>query len=569
MKLKIFLISMILLLSAFNAVYAQDSEEKLTISTYYPAPYGKYGSLATSEYFTSKQIKFVPQAAPPSEARAGMIYFDANTKEFMQHDGTGWNTLGTATSWHEGVPVLSGTPIYYGKDAGEGNVGIGTDTPLYGLDINGDVAMKSKTGHLITDNILNNDSNTFIGMDVKGAGTLAHTSGNQGYHNTAIGGRSLYSTTTGYDNTACGYDSLYATNSNAFDTAIGYLALSEDQLGYNTAVGSEALRRNDGSGFKNTALGARTLSFLTNRHSCTAAGAFALGSSPSSYFNTAIGAYALYNPNNNQQCIAVGYKALYNVSNSWNAGMGYECMSNTGTNCFMNTAAGAESGRGNGGNFSRNTLLGYRAGYSLTTGSNNILIGYKAGDNITTGANNIIIGYDQDAPATNTSNYLNIGGLIFADLFTGRIGIGGAPSSDPTYTLQVHGGIKTTAILFDIPHPDTLKQAQGYRLRHSAVEAPTEGTNIYRYEASVDSDGGKAEIELPLYWRHLNKDPVVWVSPVNTFGRCYGYVNDGLTTITVKAEKKGKYNVLLAGVRKDEAIKDFFDKKGIEYQSQK
>ena len=58
-------------------------------------------------------------------------------------------------------------------------------------------------------------------------------------------------------------------------------------------------------------------------------------------------------------------------------------------------------------------------------------------------------------------------------------------------------------------------------------------------------------IELPDYYRHLNKDDMVWTSPVRHFGNAYGVVTPDQKCLEVCATQDGCYNVLLIGTRKD------------------
>ncbi|MFH1390168.1 MAG: hypothetical protein ABIH56_05575 [Candidatus Margulisiibacteriota bacterium] len=116
---------------------------------------------------------------------------------------------------------------------------------------------------------------------------------------------------------------------------------------------------------------------------------------------------------------------------------------------------------------------------------------------------------------------------------------------------------------FDIVHPDPAKASQGYRLRHSFVESPTRGDNLYRWVATVE--GGSARIILPDYFKFLNENVQVWVSPKKHFGQAYGEANGALTEIEITANVDGQYNVLAVGTRKDKLVKDWFDPKGVEY----
>ena len=57
---------------------------------------------------------------------------------------------------------------------------------------------------------------------------------------------------------------------------------------------------------------------------------------------------------------------------------------------------------------------------------------------------------------------------------------------------------------------------------------------------------------------------MVWVNPVNHFGRGYGNVNNEQTELTIHTDADGLYNVLLIGTRKDETAVDSFE--GIEIE---
>lgn len=117
---------------------------------------------------------------------------------------------------------------------------------------------------------------------------------------------------------------------------------------------------------------------------------------------------------------------------------------------------------------------------------------------------------------------------------------------------------------FNIAHPDPSKP-EGTRLRHCFVESPTAGDNIYRYEVEVKD--GKAEIELPDYFKHLNENPQAWVSPVDVLGIARAECT--LEKVVIEASKDGKYNVLVIGTRKDEDAVAHWEEYGIEYIREK
>ncbi|HBR69028.1 MAG TPA: hypothetical protein DEA55_06605, partial [Rhodospirillaceae bacterium] len=91
-------------------------------------------------------------------------------------------------------------------------------------------------------------------------------------------------------------------------------------------------------------------------------------------------------------------------------------------------------------------LLGKSAG-SLTSGNYNTILGSGAAGTLSTGTGNIIVGSGAtapDVPAGATSNYLNIGDLIYGDIAGNRVGINQAAGVDVTTfddTLEVAGTI--------------------------------------------------------------------------------------------------------------------------------
>ncbi len=141
-----------------------------------------------------------------------------------------------------------------------------------------------------------------------------------------------------------------------------------------------------------------------------------------------------------------------------------------------------------------------------------------------------------------------------------RVGIWNTTELAVAYDLSVTGNLSKGSGSFDIPHPDP-KKPKGTRLRHSFVESPTAGDNIYRYVVNVVK--GKAKIKLPSYFKHLNKNPQAWVSPVNVLGIARAVCS--LTEVRIYASKDGKYNVLVIGTRKDPIATKNWEKKGLEY----
>jgi hypothetical protein len=145
--------------------------------------------------------------------------------------------------------------------------------------------------------------------------------------------------------------------------------------------------------------------------------------------------------------------------------------------------------------------------------------------------------------------------------------LGGCNNTISCYTCSVfvlgsnlYGGASNTTYVdgfskvsgcFRIHHPDPEKTCSKYLL-HSFVESPTEGDNIYRYE--IETLNCSASLDLPDYFRFLNKNEQVWVSPKNHFGSAYGVVDKEQTCVSFCSNYDGLYNVLIIGTRKDKGV---------------
>ena len=129
--------------------------------------------------------------------------------------------------------------------------------------------------------------------------------------------------------------------------------------------------------------------------------------------------------------------------------------------------------------------------------------------------------------------------------------------------LQVTGSISKGSGSFDIAHPDP-KKKETHRLRHYFVETPSAGGNIYKYQ--IECVAGDNYIDLPDYYQYLNKDSLVWVNPVKHFGRAWGEIQRS-KKLKIVVEKKGIYNILIFGDRKDETAMKDFNEYGIEYKN--
>ena len=208
----------------------------------------------------------------------------------------------------------------------------------------------------------------------------------------------------------------------------------------------------------------------------------------------------------------------------------------------INTALGVKA-LGSNTTGECNTASGYKALYGVSTGDKNVGIGRSSGANITTGECNVVIGSDAVTSAVGTNNEIVIGfGGAGAGANQTVIGNGST-----THT-KLCGALSKASGTFIIPHPDPAKR-ETKDLQHSFVESPTEGDNLYRY--SVEVTNNKSVIELPDYYRYLNKNDMVWTSPVGHFGNAYGRVTSDQRCLEICANTDGQYNLLLIGTRKD------------------
>jgi trimeric autotransporter adhesin len=293
------------------------------------------------------------------------------------------------------------------------NIGIGTATPAYKLDV--------KNGSINTDSVyriggstvlsVKGTENTFIGI---GSGTAitsgsvnaatgfnALASNTTGSYNAAFGHNALFSNSFGSANVANGYATLFSNTTGSNNTAIGSTALPANTIGENnTATGSQALYSNtegydntatgylalsnNSTGYSNTAVGRAALLLNTTGYENTASGRAALVSNTTGYNNTANGNYSLYYNTTGINNTAVGYEALnYNITGLYNTVVGARALEST-PNSWYNTAIGYEAG------------IGYNLGY------NNTLIGAGANVNFSGQYNSIAIGLGASCPDNST-----------------------------------------------------------------------------------------------------------------------------------------------------------------------
>ncbi|OGS07845.1 MAG: hypothetical protein A2270_01750, partial [Elusimicrobia bacterium RIFOXYA12_FULL_51_18] len=287
------------------------------------------------------------------------------------------------------------------------------------------------------------DNDLFVGYS-------AGRNNTSGGSNSFLGAYAGYFNTEGGNNTFLGYAAGYYNTTGNSNSFLGYAA------GYNNTTGLDNSFLGYQTGYNNTTGNFNTfLGYAAGQYNTTGSDNSFLGYQ-SGYSNTT-------GLNNS----FLGHQAGYsNVTGNNNSYLGYYA-GNYNQTGSANTIFGNEAGKGlSGQSFSSSTLIGYHAGFALTTGGDNILLGFNAGYNITSGTGNIIIGYNRAAPAADTNNFLNMGGLIYGDLAAGKVGIG---TTAPQATLDVNGTARLAKnaaqpYACDAAHDSAIALTSGYRL---------------------------------------------------------------------------------------------------------
>jgi hypothetical protein len=311
---------------------------------------------------------------------------------------------------------------------------------------------------------------------------LAAITDNTGSFNTAVGIDSMRAMTSGQQNVALGEHTITTSTTANGCTAVGYQALYNGGGTGNVAVGFGALASSSGNkltGNYNAAVGYNTLTniqttaqfnsgFGTGAGQAVTTGSFntifgaSSGNALTTGTNNLIAGYSvgqllatgsgniLFGTNANVNtattitaaAIAIGCNSTGTMKvGSNDIGIGNGALAATSQDNNANIAIGTDTLKAatTGG---KNIGLGYQAGTKIAGGGFNICIGYQAGNaTLVGGSSNILIGTSTDTPASGTSNYLNIGALLYGDLSNKYFGIG--TSTVPVSWLGIAAG--TTA----------------------------------------------------------------------------------------------------------------------------
>jgi hypothetical protein len=220
---------------------------------------------------------------------------------------------------NETFKVVSGSNTFLFLSS-SGNVGLGTITPNYKLNVSGTTSVQKLVVNTSGQEL------TFTNNYELGSDGLNIYVGGGGLNTSKLGGPTFH----GSNNTAIGALAMLANTSGRANTAVGWLALQNNTTGFaNTAIGGRAALASNTTGYYNIAVGTNALELNID-----------------GIYNIAIGGIALGNGRGGSRNVAVGTQAL-----SFNSGSN-------------NTALGDDA---SGNITNRNT-----------TGNNNIFIGYQS-----------------------------------------------------------------------------------------------------------------------------------------------------------------------------------------------
>ncbi|MCL5773164.1 MAG: tail fiber domain-containing protein [Firmicutes bacterium] len=240
----ILLILILFLTVSFLSVRASASRE-VTLSTYYPAPYGNYNDCTVNNKFLPPRMTTAQRNAV-SNPSAGLLIYNTTTNEYNVYKTTptpGWSSIGAGWTLSSDSTGLYPTGHDIDQTPILPKVGIGTTTPNNLLQVK--------------DLINFYNFATFLGYQAGHAGGGGGEGGGGG--NTFVGYQSGYNTSEN-GNTGVGEYTLYANTQGTGNTALGFRTLMNNSGGgywdamYNTAIGAWALYYNT-TGARNTAIG--------------------------------------------------------------------------------------------------------------------------------------------------------------------------------------------------------------------------------------------------------------------------------------------------------------------------
>ncbi|MCF8297354.1 MAG: hypothetical protein K9J13_07435 [Saprospiraceae bacterium] len=266
-------------------IYGDFSTGNLGIGTIAPTSLLHVNSTSTNDDLTlGKFFSALDQDGEDNNIMIGKTLGNGQSAVFGYIYSTNANNSGAyITIWGD-TPGLTGLFVRKG-----GNVGIGTTTPSFQLEVTNDALFNGVRIGRGASNIV---YNTVVGFS-------ALSSNTSGSYNTAIGYNSMKDNTTGHTNTAVGISSMSSNTAGMFNSAFGSQALSNNTSGNsNTAYGLQSIWGNT-TGSNNTAIGRDALLYITTGNN-----------------NVAVGQEAGRNIGSGSSNVFLGYQAGYSETGS-------------------------------------------------------------------------------------------------------------------------------------------------------------------------------------------------------------------------------------------------------------
>lgn len=371
------------------------------------------GSNAGSNFTTANSNTFIGSAAGRDVTSSGNTAVGQNASVFTT-TGAGNTAIGQNALRSNGT--------------GNNNVAVGND------------ALRGLAG------AMNVGASTAVGASALQAVQPTSTSRS----NTAVGFQAGLAITTGAFNVAVGNQALVQNQLGDANTALGEYSGDGCKASDNVVVGTNAAYRNwwgednvmigRGAGWGNATIDNQTNEFFATNPPYNASENTVIGFQAFQYpkdttgqasFSVTIAAgspivvtWAASTPVNGTK---VAFTTTGTLPGALSPGVTYYVVGQSGTTFRLAlTPGGAQINNATAGSGTHtgylsgttvangNTIVGFQAGSNNPfSGTYNCLFGWKAGDSLTTGSNNIVIGKDQEVDSATGNDQINIGGKYF------------------------------------------------------------------------------------------------------------------------------------------------------------